>query len=250
MDHYIITGASRGIGEALARAVAGPHTFVQTVSRGANPGLKVYYEKAGGNLLHHAVDLSCEDSVRVLAIDVLARALHEKINSICLINNAALLEPVILCGQEASGSVESHLRVNLMAPMVLTSTFIRMLSHLDVSKTVLNISSGAGRNPYAGWSSYCSSKAGLDMFTRCVALEQASERYPVKIIAIGPGIVDTDMQSLLRGKSEEDFPMKPKFIKLKESGKLSEPGNSANLLLRALKEVPSGTVSDVRELYG
>ncbi|MBE0641319.1 MAG: SDR family NAD(P)-dependent oxidoreductase [Bacteroidales bacterium] len=250
MDHYIITGASRGIGEALAKAVAGPGTFVQTLSRGPVPELEAYFAHEKGNLLHHIVDLTNDEAVRRFAGEAIACSLRKEPDGIFLINNAALLEPVIPCGQEDPAVMEAHIRVNLIAPMILTSAFIRLLGHLDVPKTVVNISSGAGRNPYAGWSSYCSSKAGLDMFTRCVALEQAGERFPVKIIAIGPGIVDTDMQSLLRGKSEKDFPMKPKFIQLKESGKLSDPAGSASLLLRALKDVPSGTVSDVRELYG
>ena len=69
-----------------------------------------------------------------------------------------------------------------------------------MAKRILNISSGAGRNPYEGWGAYCTTKAGLDHFSRVVAMEQANEQYPVEIVSIAPGIIDTDMQATIRIK--------------------------------------------------
>src|SRR5690606_5817181 len=119
----------------------------------------------------------------------------------------------------------------------LTSAFIRLSSTLQADKAVLNISSGAGRNPYEGWSSYCTSKAGLDMFTRCVAAEQQSENYPVRVLSIAPGVIDTKMQQVIRDTKPEDFVHLNRFVELKQSGKLVSPGDAADKLLNAIFDV-------------
>ena len=73
-----------------------------------------------------------------------------------------------------------------------------MTADLGVARRVVNISSGAASSPYAGWSVYCASKAGLDHFTRCVGLEQRGQAFPVTCIALAPGVIDTGMQEVIR----------------------------------------------------
>ena len=73
-------------------------------------------------------------------------------------------------------------------------------------KRVVSISSGAGKKPYPGWGAYCTAKAGLDMLTRCVGVEQMNQPHPVEIYSIAPGVVDTDMQREIRAASRSGLP--------------------------------------------
>ena len=62
--------------------------------------------------------------------------------------------------------------------MILTSTFMKHTKDWKVDKRVINISSGAGKNPYFGWGAYCTAKAGVNMFTQCVATEEVEKNIP------------------------------------------------------------------------
>ena len=101
--------------------------------------------------------------------------------------------------------------LNLTAPMILSNAFIMKLKDFEGTKRIVNISSGAGRNAYEGWGTYCTTKAGLDHFSRVVALEQENAEYPVDIVSIAPGIIDTGMQETIRGSKEEAFPLLDQF---------------------------------------
>jgi NAD(P)-dependent dehydrogenase (short-subunit alcohol dehydrogenase family) len=97
-------------------------------------------------------------------------------------------------------------------------------------RRILQISSGAGRKAYAGWSVYCATKAALDHHTRCVALDRTPG---LRISAIAPGVIDTDMQALIRGSTDENFPDRPRFVEMHREGKL----RSARQVARAVVEL-------------
>ena len=75
---------------------------------------------------------------------------------------------------------------------------------------VTTISSGAALRPLASWSAYCTAKAGLDMWTRCLAEEGA--QHNITAVSVAPGIVNTGMQTAIRSASEEDFPLLDNFV--------------------------------------
>ena len=102
-----------------------------------------------------------------------------------------------------------NIQINLTAPAVLLSGFIRHTQNWKMRKLVLNISSGAAVRPYFGWSAYCASKAGLEHFSRCAALEQKSRENPVTILSINPGVIDTSMQEKIRKTPVVTEPMTP-----------------------------------------
>lgn len=251
MKHvFIVTGASRGIGAALARQCAGEENLVITTSRSPVTGLKDFFTKHNTDHQHIAANLSDTGKVMEFAEKVFGLIREDSTASLVLINNAGMLEPVAPAGQGDEQMVASHIQLNLAAPMLLTSALIRKTRDWDIPKTILNISSGAAFNPYYGWSSYSSSKAGLAMFTRVVAIEQEEAKNPVRILAIGPGVVDTQMQDIIRSKKHEEFMMLDKFIELKEKGLLQDPDNVAERLMKVLADdrIPSGTVTDLRDL--
>ena len=112
----------------------------------------------------------------------------------------------------------------------------------------MNISSGAGRNAYEGWGVYCATKAAVDRFTEVLMKEQSSKDNPVKVTSIAPGIIDTDMQSVIRSSTEELFPNLDKFIDYKKTGKLSTAEDTASALISYLRSEKMGVsaITDIR----
>jgi len=250
MKVFVVTGASRGIGEALARQCAGGGHRVITLARSPVPDLKHYFAETKTAHQHLEADLSQPEQVQALGEVLFGNLDKDQLTSLCLINNAGMLEPIAPAGRMDDTLLARHIQLNLSAPMLLSSALIRHTAEWNIPKTILNISSGAALNPYYGWSAYCSGKAGLAMFTRCVALEQKEAQYPVRIFAIGPGVVDTQMQDIIRTKSPEEFRMLGKFIELKEKGYLQDPADVALRLMKIISNpaLENGFVGDLREL--
>jgi benzil reductase ((S)-benzoin forming) len=112
------------------------------------------------------------------------------------------------------------MQVNFTSAAILCNKFIKAFQNSPIQKLIFNISSGAATSPYESWSNYCSAKAALNMFTEVVHLEQATQKYPIQVFAIAPGVVDTAMQTKIRSTDVSKFPHKEKFIQLKENGNL------------------------------
>jgi benzil reductase ((S)-benzoin forming) len=97
------------------------------------------------------------------------------------------------------------------------------------------VSSGAASLVGAGWSSYGAGKAALDQWVRDVGAEQ-DQRGGVQVLAVAPGVVETDMQRQIRETKPEDFPKRDKFVQLHESGQLSDPDQAARQLWALLQK--------------
>lgn len=166
-----------------------------------------------------------------------------------LINNAGVLEPIGPAHENSPDDVLNHIAVNLSAPMALTSAFLRCTESMAADRRIMQISSGAGRKPYAGWSAYCTTKAGLDQFTRCVHLEQKTLPNGARVASVAPGVIDTAMQTLIRQADEERFPNRVRFVKLYETGGLTPPREAACRLLHLLEHPDFGKepIVDIRE---
>ena len=114
---------------------------------------------------------------------------------------------------------------------------------------MLNISSGLGRRAQASQSAYCAAKAGMDHFTRCLALDEAGKPNGAKVCALAPGVIDTDMQAQLRGADVARFPDQGNFAKLHAGGQLTSPEEAAARVLAYLARPDFGAnpVADVRD---
>ena len=239
MNVYIITGTSKGIGFELAKQLSEAGHYVVGIARTESELEGVTFIKA---------DLSKTENLESLMNEIIV-AVPENVDSFTLINNAGMVDPIGLIGSVNSEEISKAMAVNLTAPMIISNEFISKLKDFDGSKRIVNISSGAGRNAYEGWGTYCATKAGLDHFSRVVAIEQLNAKNPVEIVSIAPGIIDTGMQETIRSSKEDAFPLLEKFIDYKEQGQLSSAEQTAEKLISFIqnenfKEV--GPIVDIR----
>lgn len=234
MDVFFITGASRGLGLALSKELIDENSLLVCTARSKNEELIELAKKKGCKLAFLEFDL-LETSKLEELMDEMISFIPEFPSSISLINNAGVIEPIGHTEDNSPAAIEKSIAINLTAPMILTSAFIQKLKDKHVPKRVVNISSGAGRHAYTGWSSYCAGKAGLDHYSNAVALEQKKEPFGVKIVSVAPGIIDTDMQKEIRGSDEREFELVDQFIEYKEKGLLSSPEETADKLARLIQ---------------
>jgi NAD(P)-dependent dehydrogenase (short-subunit alcohol dehydrogenase family) len=239
----ILTGASRGLGLAMARQLRGRGQRLLTLSRRPNAGLD------GPDVEQWAVDLAqpAQAAARLQAwVAALPRA---QIGSLTLINNAAGLAPLAPLADVDAAQLSQALRVGLEAPMLLSAAFLAASADLTVPRKVLNISSGLGRFAMAGSAVYCAAKAGLDHLSRAVALEEAARPHGAKIVSLAPGVIDTDMQLQLRSADPAAFGEQARFASLKAEGRLDSAEAAAAKVLAWLERPDFGVnpIGDVRE---
>ncbi len=118
--------------------------------------------------------------------------------------------------------------------MLLASAFLGATKGWRAERKVLNISSGLGRNAMGSQAPYCAAKAGMDHFSRAVALEEKAAADGARIVSLAPGIIDTDMQVALRGAEADMFPDRVRFEKFKADGLLDSPASAAAKILKYL----------------
>ncbi|MFP4013390.1 MAG: (S)-benzoin forming benzil reductase [Chitinispirillaceae bacterium] len=248
MKYAIVTGTSKGLGEAIAFELLERNVHLFCISRHENRNLTAQAKEKNSPLEYFTSDLSESDDIENLVGKIVERIDTRAATDILLVNNAGVVSPVGPTERNASRDIINSLSVNIIAPVILTSRFIRQTEGFGCKRTVINITSGAGKKPYYGWSTYCSSKAAIDMYTKVVALEQAERKNPVNIFSFAPGVVDTDMQTLIRNTSVEDFPSIDRFKALKEEGRLLEPRKVARKMIDLLESgtFESGGIYDIR----
>ena len=243
---YIVTGASKGIGKAIALEIAKQGHPVLALAR-ASPEL----EQMGIELtlLHPesralACDLSSDQDIAAVASQITAQSPWIA----GIVHNAGTVEPILPLNQVPIALWATSLQVNLIGVQDLTQ---RLMGNMggEHQTRITTISSGASLNPVESWSSYCVAKAGLDMWARCIAQEGAELK--ISAISIAPGIVDTNMQHTIRSVQPEHFPRHADFVSLQASGQLTQASDVAlqlcPLILNHSME-QSGQRFDVREL--
>ena len=247
---YILTGASRGMGLAMAEQLLQPQHYLLCLSRQRNESLTLRAQQSGAVIAQWQQDLGETAASATRLASWLAQQHSADWASASLINNAGVIaNPVPLSAAEAS-DVGTALRVGLEAPLLLTSAFLRCTETWPVPRRVLNISSGLGRRAMASQAPYCAAKAGMDHFTRCLALEEAAKPNGAKVCSIAPGVIDTDMQTQLRSGDDATFPDRKGFVAMKVGGQLASPADAAARLLAYLAHPNFGTlaVADVRDV--
>lgn len=245
MHLSIITGASRGLGRAVAEQLLARGHHVLALSRQA-ADMPV---PPAARLTAWSVDLA--DAAPVA--ERLSRWLAEQdlgaVQSATLINNAGVVSQLAPLSMVQTDDLVRALRVGLEAPTLLTAAFLRATESWTVRRKVVLVSSGLGRRAMAGSASYCAAKAGLDHLARAVALEERAKPHGARIVSLAPGVIDTDMQVQLRSADAALFHERDKFIGLQTGGHLDSPATAAAKMLKYLDRPDFGEppVGDVRD---
>ena len=250
MKHLtILTGASRGMGLAMAQQLCTPDALLLCISRATSSELQALSTQQGASLIQWSADLAEPAPVASQLLAWLGGQDTGSLASATLINNAGIIGRIGPLNPMDAVDIATTLRIDLEAPMLLTAAFLTATRAWEVPRKILNISSGLGRNAMAGSALYCAAKAGMDHFSRCVALDEATHTYGARIVSIAPGVIDTDMQADLRAGDPAGFPGRATFINLKETGALTSPVDAAARLLAYLARPDFGSqpVADVRD---
>ncbi len=250
MKYFIITGTSSGLGESLAKVAIEEKNKVFCISRSMNNDLNELSKKLKSEFWYFGNDLTFVEKIPALVKEIFSYVDMNASHDLILINNAGTGDPVKPLAKCEADEISNQIQLNLVAPLVLSAEFLRNAKYYKGRKFIINITSGAAVNPYYGWSLYCSSKAGLDMMTRVVALEQVDVLNPAVVFSVAPGVLNTPMQSKLRTVDPADFPLKSKFLKLHEDNMLTPPSEAAEKILQLTDQgaVTSGSIIDLRKL--
>jgi NAD(P)-dependent dehydrogenase (short-subunit alcohol dehydrogenase family) len=248
-DLYILTGASRGMGLGMAQQLLQASHSLLCISRQTNDALAPWAASHGAALTQWQQDLA----QGVAASERLRAWLHNQAvgdwASVTLINNAGVIPRIGPMSEADPADLGHALRVGLEAPMQLTAAFLAATENWRLPRKVLNISSGLGRRAMASQAGYCAAKAGMDHFTRCLALEEALKPQGARVCSLAPGVIDTDMQVQLRGADASAFPDQAGFIQLKSAGQLTSVDAAAARILAFLARPDFGAnpVADIRD---
>jgi NAD(P)-dependent dehydrogenase (short-subunit alcohol dehydrogenase family) len=188
----LVTGASRGLGLALARRLADRGHPVILVARDRIPlEAEVARIREGGGIAHAVVgDVGRPEDARSIAAQ--ATALVGRVG--LLVHNASTLGPVPMPALADTSPEEllAVLEVNLVGPFRLTRALLGGLA-LGQGGTVLHVSSDAAVEAYPGWGAYSVSKAALDHLSKIWAAELSGAG--VRVISVDPGEMDTRMHA-------------------------------------------------------
>lgn len=221
----VITGASRGLGAGMAEtlAVEGFRLGLCARSRPSAPT-----GSSADEVVTDSVDVTDAGGLDRFAADVVAR--FGRID--LWVNNAGLLAPIGPLADAEPDALRANLEVNVLGVMYGSATFARHVRSRSGGGLLINVSSGAATRPSVGWATYGGAKAAVDMITEVVGREERSAG--LRAYALAPGLVDTDMQALIRSTPEGDFPSVSRFLRAHEDGTFNTPDWVARFILDRL----------------
>lgn len=247
LEHvWVVTGASKGLGYGFAKELADQGKTVIGIARDSTD-----LEMAGANLAEVspesiviACDLNKETDIENTASTILSRV--KSIEG--MIHNAGQIGPVVSMENVSQDDWSDLIKVNLLSVQSLTQKLLPLMKHTEQTR-VTTISSGASQRSIESWSAYCVSKAGLDMWTKCLAAE--GKKYNISAISFAPGIVDTGMQKDIRSSDPNDFPAHSNFVDYYRNGDLTDPITTSKLMIPLITKhtmEDSGNRFDIRDI--
>lgn len=219
MRVVIITGVSRGLGKEILELFLTTSNQIVCIGR-VFPKIEIHFMKT---ITFIKQDMS-DDFSSITSSDL---GINKSTQEVVFINNAGTIEPISRVGQFTHSNIKTAISVNFIYPVYITNNLISICRENNITLRILNITTGAAKSPFAGWSLYCATKAATRMFFDCLVLE--NERFSVK--HIDPGVMDTGMQETIRNAQKEHFPEKDKFIKFKCNNELKSPRQVARKIL-------------------
>lgn len=247
----IVTGATGGLGTAISNTILEVGGKLLFVARDYNKIAEyenTLVDEFRNNFFKFKADLTNKEDIKSLEIyliDLLAS--RNDIQEIFLFNNASTIEPIELIENINFDQISNSLLVNVASAFALSAIVQRLNKNNKAYRiNILNISSGVSLNPVKGWSTYCISKAGLNMLSKCIAIENDANQQEIFVLSINPGPINTEMQKIIRTADSESIPATKKFNVMFSEGKLQRPKDVAQKLFRILEknEYSSGDFID------
>lgn len=227
----LVTGASAGLGLATARCLLERGWQVVGVARRAAPIDHPQFVSLRCDLADAAALVEAFDDDWAAAHALASRP------RVGLVNNAAILGPVGPISAADPAAITHALALNVTAPAWLTGRFAGWVG--GVPLRVVNVSSGAAHKPYAGWATYCASKAALLRLGETIGAETDSmpalKGRDIALVGFAPGVVDTAMQGEIRGYPADELPMVQRFLDLEAHGQLLPPALPARAMADLLE---------------
>jgi NAD(P)-dependent dehydrogenase (short-subunit alcohol dehydrogenase family) len=219
MKAAIITGVSRGLGEALAVALLERGFLVLGIGR--TDSLRL----SSDAYRFVACDLARPVAIAGAVAPVLADLAALGPATVALVNNAAVASPVGRIGRLEAADAEAAIATNVTAPLVLADLFLRAFPDDEIERRIINVSSGAAQTALAGSAVYGLSKAAIEMLTLSLAADHPGTQF--RAIALRPGIFETGMQQFMRSRDPAEFPSVDLFRGFKDRGLLKDPADVA-----------------------
>lgn len=216
----VVSGANRGIGLAIVEQLIKEKVKVIAIARNTE-SLLFLLQQFPNQIEIIKADLSTEQGQK----SILDQFKESKIDY--LVHNAAIIQPIGTNSflDASPEDLRKIIETNLISPIILTNL---LGSKLKEGTRVLNVSSRAGEKAYSGLGAYCTTKAGLDMYTESLQLDRP---HGILAASVHPGEVDTGMQSNLRDNKSPDFPFSKFFIKNYHEKKLISPELSGKYIV-------------------
>jgi 3-oxoacyl-[acyl-carrier protein] reductase len=197
----LVTGASRGIGRAIALSLASGGAHVVAAARGTNAAETVAaITAAGGSAELATLDVTDGPSVTAVVGDVLAR--HQRVD--VLVNNAGVTRDQLMLRMKRE-DWDAVIAANLTGAYTCVQAVLKAMVRARQGR-IVNITSVVGEAGNAGQVNYAASKAGLIGFTKALALEVASRGITVN--AVAPGLIETDMTKAISAGAHEEWAQK------------------------------------------
>jgi len=196
----LITGGSRGIGRAIALALAkgGCDIALHYCSaRNEAEAVAEQIKELGRRVELFQADLSCPSVCEPLVCNVVETFTRLDI----LVNNAGITRDDLLVSLSLE-KIEAVLNTNLLAPILLTRSAAMTMIRQRYGR-IVNISSSAASKPCRGQSNYVAAKGGLEAFTKAMAVELAPRNIMAN--AVAPGVIQTDMSEQIRALGEKEI---------------------------------------------
>jgi benzil reductase ((S)-benzoin forming) len=236
----IVTGATGGLGMAISDSILnkeGKLLFIARDLQKINSYVDIVEESKRPFLFNIQSDLSKEEDLQkteILIKEIIEN--NDDIEEVFLFNNASIIDPISLIKDVNFKDISNALVLNIATAYTLSSALIRIKQNNPSLKIhIINISSGVSINAVKGWSAYCISKAGLNMLSKCIAIENESD--DIFSLSINPGAIDTGMQEKIRNADSLSIPTTKKFEAMYNEGKLQKPNDVADKLFRILESL-------------
>ena len=235
MRNVIVTGGSRGLGLGMVRVLSSAGYNVIAIARQESQELAAVIQESGSGPVHFRSFDLCDTA----GIPAFVKALRREFGSFYgLVNNAGLGTGGLLASMP-DAQIERLVRLNTLAPVILTKYVVRSMM-ADGGGRIVNVSSIVSFTGFSGLSVYSATKASLLGFSRSLAREVG--RIGVNVNSVAPGFIDTDMT---QGMKEEQRQQIERRSALKRLADLEDVANAVEFLLSDKAKNITGTVITV-----